>query len=129
MTKKTIVVLAAAALLLGGCGKKKADEKAADTSAEPRPRSERASEKRDRPSEEPKAEADKPASGGSDVESIPECAAHFKRVLACAQKGPVTREKEVEIKKRGWQDKLDKGTKPAIIKGACEIADKVFKCG
>lgn len=77
---------------------------------------------------EPKKDAAPAPAGG--VDGIPECKAYFAKVLACPQKGPMTREKEVEIKRRELQEKLDKGrsTGPDLIKRTCETFDKIHKC-
>lgn len=80
------------------------------------------------PREKP-AKADKPSSGGSSsVDDIPECKAYFAKVLACPQKGAMSRQKEVDIKKAELQKKLDKGSSPSLIGKSCDTLSSVQKC-
>jgi hypothetical protein len=68
------------------------------------------------------------APGGTKVEDIPTCRAYFAHILACPPAKPVSREEEMNLFKKGYQEKLNKGTRVDIISGACQIADKVHKC-
>jgi hypothetical protein len=123
--KGTLVLVALAALAASGCcgkDREKTSTAPAATAAPGAPAVPAATKV------EAKKEASAPPAGG--VDGIPECKAYFAKVLACPQKGPLTREKEVEIKRRELQEKLDKGrsTGPEIVKRTCETFDKIHKC-
>ena len=76
-----------------------------------------------------KAKADKPSSGGSSsVDDIPECKSYFAKILACPQKGSMSRQKEVDLKKEELQKRLDKGSSPSLIGKSCDTLSSVQKC-
>jgi hypothetical protein len=93
---------------------------------------------RDRGGATPAARADAPAAtpapaagGATSVDSIPQCRSYFTKLLACPPgRGPMTREKEAEIKKRELQEKLDKGrsSTPGIVATTCENFEKSLRC-
>jgi hypothetical protein len=124
--KGTLVFTTLVALAASGCGGKdreKAAPSPTTTAAAASPAVPAATKV------EPKKDAAAPAAAGG-VDGIPECKAYFAKVLACPQKGPMTREKEVGIKRRELQEKLDKGrsTGPDLVKRTCETFDKIHKC-